>query len=470
MPQCPVLINRDYRRLWFGQAISVIGDEVFDTTLLLWVGVVLLAGRSYAPAVSSIVLVITSVVIVVVGPLAGVFVDRWNKRATLLRTDLIRAVLIGILIVVSLWPGLLPLPATLAVIGVVVALATAAAQFFNPARTIFVADVVPADQLGRATGYGQTASAMATVIGPPLAAPLLVGVGVPAAITVNALSFLASYLLIRSVRAGRPLANVPVQAGAPAEEAEVAAMAGGGSGPAPGLVAAEATAGEATAGEATAGEATSAGSSVRSEFMAGLRFMLDSAVVRATLVTAIVVNLGAGALAALDVYFVGENLHSDPKWFGILAGAFGVGSVGGALVGGFLGDTLGHARVVAAGLSAGGLFIIAYSRSTTVLVAAVLIAAMGVSIGVVNAAVVPVVLQGVPREFLGRVFAVILPANRFGAIFSILLASVLVSTVLRGLNTSVAGIHLGRIDAVFLVAGAIIAGSGVYFGLATRRR
>ena len=71
-----MLINRNYRRLWFGQAISVIGDEVFDTTLLLWVGVVLLAGRSYAPAVSSIVLVITSVVIVTVGPLAGVFVDR----------------------------------------------------------------------------------------------------------------------------------------------------------------------------------------------------------------------------------------------------------------------------------------------------------------------------------------------------------------------------------------------------------
>jgi hypothetical protein len=82
----------------------------------------------------------------------------------------------------------------------------------------------------------------------------------------------------------------------------------------------------------------------------------------------------------------------------------------------------------------------------------------------------PVVLKGVPREFLGRVFAVILPANRFGAIFSILLASVLVSTVLHGLNASVAGIHLGRIDAVFLVAGAIIAASGVYFGLATRRR
>ena len=460
-----MLINRNYRRLWFGQAISVVGDEVFDTTLLLWVGVVLLANRSYAPAVSSIVLVITSVVIVTVGPLAGVFVDRWDKRTTLLRTDLIRAVLIGILIVVSLWPRLFPLPVTLAVIGVVVALATAASQFFNPARTIVVADVVPPDQLGRATGYGQTASAMATVIGPPMAAPLLVGIGVPAAITVNALSFLVSYVAIRSVRFGqRAQAPVPAQAGAPAEEEVVAVTAGGGG--AAGLVAAEATAVENPPVEP--GPAPT--SSVRSEFMAGLRFMFGSGIVRATLVTAIVVNLGAGALAALDVYFVGENLHTDPKWFGVLAGAFGVGSVVGALVGGYLGDKLGHGRVVASGLFAAGLFTIGYSRSSSVVIAAVLIALLGVSIGVVNAAVVPVVLKGVPREYLGRVFAVVVPANRFGAIFSILLASVLVSTVLRGLNTSVAGVHLGRIDSVFLVAGIIIAASGVYFGLATRRR
>jgi MFS family permease len=211
-------------------------------------------------------------------------------------------------------------------------------------------------------------------------------------------------------------------------------------------------------------------SSVRSELMAGMRFMFSSAIVRATLVTAIVVNLGAGSLAALDVYFVGENLHTDPKFFGILAGAFGVGSVIGALGGGFLGDKLGHARVVSVGLSAFGLLTIGYSRCTSVVLAAVIIAVMGVSIGVVNAAVVPVVLKGVPREYLGRVFAVVVPANRFGAIFSILLASVLVSTVLRGLDTRVAGVHLGRIDSVFLAAGVVMVAAGVYFGLATRRR
>ena len=37
-----LLINRNYARLWYGQAVSLVGDFVFDTTLVLWVGTVLL--------------------------------------------------------------------------------------------------------------------------------------------------------------------------------------------------------------------------------------------------------------------------------------------------------------------------------------------------------------------------------------------------------------------------------------------
>lgn len=51
------LINRNYARLWSGQAVSTVGDYVFDTTLVLWVGTVLAKGRTWAPiAVSGILL------------------------------------------------------------------------------------------------------------------------------------------------------------------------------------------------------------------------------------------------------------------------------------------------------------------------------------------------------------------------------------------------------------------------------
>lgn len=42
------LINHDYARLRYGQAVSVVGDMVFDTTLVLWVATVLARGKAWA--------------------------------------------------------------------------------------------------------------------------------------------------------------------------------------------------------------------------------------------------------------------------------------------------------------------------------------------------------------------------------------------------------------------------------------
>jgi hypothetical protein len=51
------LINRNYAKLWYGQAVSAIGDTVFGTTLVLWVSQVLARGLSWAPAAVSGILV-----------------------------------------------------------------------------------------------------------------------------------------------------------------------------------------------------------------------------------------------------------------------------------------------------------------------------------------------------------------------------------------------------------------------------
>jgi hypothetical protein len=71
------LINRNYAKLWYGQAVSAVGDCVFGTTLVLWVSQVLANGRSWAPAAVSGILVAASAAFSLVGPFAGVFVDRW---------------------------------------------------------------------------------------------------------------------------------------------------------------------------------------------------------------------------------------------------------------------------------------------------------------------------------------------------------------------------------------------------------
>ncbi|WP_313863912.1 MFS transporter, partial [Mycobacterium sp.] len=301
-----MLINRNYMWLWLGQAVSLIGDFVFDTTLLLWLATVLLRDRPYAPLVSGAVLVLASIVVLTVGPVAGVLVDRWpDKRRTMRYADLVRAALISILAVVAILPaGSLTLPVELTVIGVVVAAATAVSQLFNPARFVLIGDVVPAHQRGRATGYGQATGALAAIIGPPLAAPLLFVAGVQWALVLNAASFVVSYFMISAVRINQPAAP-------------------------PG------------AAEPAAAERPS----VRGELVDGLRFVARNRVLAALLVSIVVAVLGVGALQVLDVYFVKANLHADPQqWFGYIGTAFGVGGLLGALAGGWIADRAGAAR------------------------------------------------------------------------------------------------------------------------------
>src|SRR3989440_8405558 len=81
------LINRNFALLAIGQAISNMGDFVYATTLLVWVFVL-----THSAAAVSGVWIAQYAPIFLLGPIAGVFVDRWNRRRTMIVADVARAV------------------------------------------------------------------------------------------------------------------------------------------------------------------------------------------------------------------------------------------------------------------------------------------------------------------------------------------------------------------------------------------
>src|SRR5262249_17078449 len=162
-------------------------------TLVLWIASRIAQGQSWAPLAVSGVLIATALPTLVIGPLAGVFVDRWDKRRTMLRMDSLRALLIVALLLLTPLPirdgSRLPGGWQLGAIELVVGVGTAAAQFFSPSRLTLIGDVVDEDQQARATGLGQATQSLSIVIGPPLAALLFFSGGVQWALLINALSF-----------------------------------------------------------------------------------------------------------------------------------------------------------------------------------------------------------------------------------------------------------------------------------------
>jgi len=413
------LANPNYARLWYGQAASTVGDTVFGTTLVLWVSQVLAHGAPWAPAAVSGILVAAGVAIALVGPLAGVFVDRWNRKSTMMRTEVVRAVMVAGLTGLSFVPVReLPVWLWLSAVYLVVFVLNASGQFFNPARFATIGDVVRGEEdRVRAAGLTEATTSAAGIIGPPIAALMLLTVGFQWALAVNAISYVASYLAIRFLR-------LP---------------------PEPGRTA-----------PAGAGDA-----SLHSEFSFGLRLFARNRFLVTLLTVTTICQFGTGAISALNVFFVTSDLHASSRLFGIAETAMGIGFIVGALAAGRMVRWLGARRLTWAGLLAAGLLAAGYGLQRSFPAGLIMLAIYAVPIAMLNTAVAPLLLDAAPREYMGRVMAVFMPVNQLASMVSVVVCGWLTSTVLRSFRATVGGVTLNAVSLVFIVAGGLIVLSGV---------
>src|SRR5215475_1525948 len=125
-----VLSIRAVRRLWMAQVVSVFGDflavfAVFSVVTFQLHG---------TPTQVSMILVAFLAPFALVSPVAGVYVDKWNTKWTMITSDLIRAVLVLILLFLrDLWS-----------IYAVLFLLSTTSTFFVPAQSIAVRALTPA--------------------------------------------------------------------------------------------------------------------------------------------------------------------------------------------------------------------------------------------------------------------------------------------------------------------------------------
>jgi MFS family permease len=178
------------RRVFYAQVVSLFGDF-----LALFAVIAVVSFRMHGtPAQLTGLQIAYMLPIVFVGPIAGVFVDRWPLKPTLISSDLIRAVLALLLIpATSLWQ----------VYGVLAALSCVSA-FFGPAQTVTIRSHVPVGGLMSANALMQIAFMGSRIVGPSVAG-VLVGRFTPAVCyAIDVISFLVSAGLIASVTIVRP--------------------------------------------------------------------------------------------------------------------------------------------------------------------------------------------------------------------------------------------------------------------------
>jgi MFS family permease len=184
-----VLRRRDFALLWTGGLVSVAGDWVLNAALPFFVyeeteSTVATAGMIVARLAPAVLL----------GSLAGVFVDRWSRKRVLVWTNLLQAATVALLLLV---PG----EGWIWVVFVVAAAQSALAAFSSPAETALLPMLVDDTELLAANALNALNNRLARLAGVPLGGALLASTGLEAVVLVDAATFVAAAALVAPIAA-----------------------------------------------------------------------------------------------------------------------------------------------------------------------------------------------------------------------------------------------------------------------------
>lgn len=345
--------NHNYRLLWLGQIISDIGDHfnniaVFSLAIRQQRGGLLVAGILLARAIPMLI----------AGPLAGVALDRLDRRKVMIASDLFRALL-------ALFFILTPNRADNTLLFVLSGLLMFASPFFTSGRNSILPIVAPGEQLLPANALTQTTAWATTGLGAFLGGLSTAAFGFEWAFVINAASFLLSALCLFGFR------SQPGEFHPPPREAHQPFRP-------------------------------------HAEFLDGLRYLRQQPLLLGIAFIGVGWATGGGAAQILFSVFGEQVFGRGPAGIGMIWGAAGAGLVLGGITANWLNKRLDFSQykiTVSMAYLLHGAFYVAFALQPDFALALVFIAlsrAGGATASVVNYSKV---LQFADNQYRGRVFA-----------------------------------------------------------------
>jgi len=187
--------HKDFQRLWVGQTISKLGSVVTRTALPLVALLTLGAG----PLQLAYVVIAQSLAVLLVGLVAGAWVDRLRRKPLLITTDVIRAALLFSVPVAQAFGAL-----RLEQLYLIAFLEGCLATLFSSAYPAYVPSLIGVDRVVEGNAKLATSASIAEVGGPSLAGALVQIVSAPFAILVDAFSYVVSAISLLMIRADEP--------------------------------------------------------------------------------------------------------------------------------------------------------------------------------------------------------------------------------------------------------------------------
>jgi DHA3 family macrolide efflux protein-like MFS transporter len=368
------------RRLWAAQTISVFGDF-----LALFAVIAILTFKLHATAQQVTGIQIAYMLpIAILGILAGVFVDRWPLKPTMVASDSIRAALCLLLLVCTqVWHFY----AVLAAISIV-------SSFFSPAQGVAIRSAVPLHGLRSANALIQQVMFGMRIIGPAIASMMVAYAGAKSCYLFDSFSFIASACIIASLTFLKP------EKAAPAPH--------------------------------TPTQDASAIRKVWIDMKQGISFIFHHAALLFVILAMAAGMFVIGCFGPLIAIYVRDSLHASTKMFGLVSPMIGVGMLLGINGLNTLGKKLSNTLLVYCGLigiAVGLVILTLLPHIGSTLVGNFII---GFAVAAIIVPAQTLFQQATPPELLGRV----------GSTFmSIIFTAQIAGLVLSGILTQYLGVR-----------------------------
>jgi MFS family permease len=392
--------NRNYRYVWIGQVISEIGDNFNNIAVFA-----LAMDTTHSGLVVAGIMLSRAIPMATIAPLAGVVLDRFNRKRIMMASDLIRAVVaLAFLLTIHHHESTLMYALS--------ALLMAASPFFSSGRASILPSITSPEELHTANSLTQTTQWTTITLG-TLFGGLSAAMGYQWAFILNSLSFVASAACIWQLR--RPQGFTARR-------------------------------------EATHG--------VRPwhEYKEGLRYMRSSPLLLGIGLIGVGWATGGGAAQILFTLFGEQVFKRGPAGIGFVWSAAGCGLLVGAAIAHTLGKRLGFAaykRTISVCYVVHGGAYVLFSQMQRFGWALFFIAVSRAAVAVSSVLNVSQLLRHIPDQFRGRVFA----TNE-----SMVSATAMISMAAAG----IASIHHSP-RTIGLVAGILSSSTAIFWGLADLR-
>lgn len=350
----PHLLTRDFTLVWWGQMVSQIGDGVSKLALLWFVYAI-----TGSPLKTTMIGLLQTLPPILFGPFIGVIVDRVPKKLLLISSDLIRAVVLGVV------PCLLPVDSfSIERLYLMVFVHAVASAVFGPALTAAIPALVSRHEFTAANALLQTTTSIGIIVGPVLSGVGIATMSSQEVLCVNAVSYVVSAACFLFIR-------FPNSTAAP----RAAAASGG----------------------------------PLKEVLDGFRYVLGRQRIILLLIgAASMYTFATSAFSTLFPVFGKKLLDLGPVEVGYLWSAFGIGlllvSLGLVSLSGW---TLPRRiQVMSASSFISGLALLGLIVTTNRLVAALLMVIIGMGAGTLTPIAWGVLQEITPATLLGRVLAI----------------------------------------------------------------